>query len=111
MDTSIIVPSPGQVNLESGNSLGMEPGKLYKIISSVAHVGRVTYMLNQELLRGPLMYLRRETSPAKNPHAGLMCALFLSPDGVTLWLTEYVLVELLTQQLIIAAAANSPPHA
>lgn len=110
MDTSIIVPSPGQVNLESGNSLGMEPGKLYKIISSVAHVGRITLMLEPGFLRGPLMYLGREPAPAKNPHAGLMCALFLSPDGVTLWLTEYVLAELLAQQLIIGTLVNNPPH-
>lgn len=104
------VPGPDRVFLGSDNSLGMEPGKLYKILSSVAHVGRITLMLEPGFLRGPLMYLRRETSPAKNPHAGLMCALFLSPDGVTPWLTEYVLAELLAQQLIISAAANNPPH-
>lgn len=98
------------VFLGSDNSLGMEPGKLYKILSSVAHAGRITLMLDPEFLRGPLMYLRRATSPAKNPHAGLMCALFLSPDGVTLWLTEYVLAELLAQQLIIGTLVNSPPH-
>ncbi len=40
-----------------------------------------------------------------------MCALFLNADGMTLWLTEYVLAELLAQQLIIAAAANNPPYA
>lgn len=111
MDTSIIVPSPSQVFLESDNSLGMEPGKLYKIISSIAYVGRVTLMLNPEFLCGPMMYLRRETSPAKNRFGGQVCALFLNADGMTLWLTEYVLAELLAQQLIIAAAANNPPHA
>ncbi len=42
---------------------------------------------------------------------GQVCALFLNADGMTLWLTEYVLAELLAQQLIIAAAANNPPYA